>query len=417
MPAPFILGWEEWLALPDLGVPAIKAKIDTGARTSALHAFHIEPFGPIAAPLVRFTVHPVRRRDDIEIACSAPITDRREVTSSNGERELRYVIQTRVAIGDREWPIEVTLTNRETMSYRMLLGRQAIQEDMYVDPASSFRQPKLSGKAYRKMPRKTAVHRPLRIAILTRKPGASAPVRLAAAASERGHVVETIDLTRLTLGFDGLESLCVDGHRLVPHFDAVIPRIGVGGGRESVFERAVLRQLEVMGSFTPIRADVLERLSQPIAVRQTLLRHGIESIGPARLGEADIGAALDDRADLPRLSLLVIGGRALAADRQAEESAEPDASLAASAQELALRVATALQLRLVAVDLVAAAGTLRFAGFDTAPRLSVYSRAGDEDAGALIITDIEGAARSWRRLPMAPPAAIVTDVDADPAGG
>lgn len=417
MPAPFILGWEEWLALPDLGVPAIKAKIDTGARTSALHAFHIEPFGPISAPLVRFTVHPVRRLDDIEIACAAPIVDRREVTSSNGERELRYVILTRVAIGGREWPIEVTLTNRESMSYRMLLGRQAIQEDMYVDPASSFRQPKLSAKPYRKLPRQPAVHRPLRIAILTRRPGASAPVRLAAAATERGHVVETIDLTRLSLGFDGAEPmLCLDGDRPVPHFDAVIPRIGVRGGREaSVFERAVLRQLELMGSFTPIRADILERLSEPLALRQTLLRHGIESHGPSRIGEADIGTALDNAPDARHVSMLVIGRRALADRPSADAFATPADN--ATAQDLALRIAAALQLRLVAIDFVSVGGTLRFAGIDTSPPLSRYSRAGGEDAGALIIADVEGAARSWRRLPPPTPAAIVTDADADGAGG
>lgn len=132
----FIIGWEEWLALPDLGLPAIKAKIDTGARTSALHAHLIEPFGPVDTPLVRFAVHPIAGRTDVEVTCSAPIIDRREVTSSNGERETRYVIRTGVRMGPRTWPIEVTLTNREAMAYRMLLGRQAIQDDMFVDPAS-----------------------------------------------------------------------------------------------------------------------------------------------------------------------------------------------------------------------------------------------------------------------------------------
>ncbi len=85
-------GWEEWIGLPDLGVPALRAKVDTGARTSALHAFDIEMFGPTAEPKVRFTVHPIPGRDDLVIPCSAPIVDRREVTSSNGESEMRYVI-------------------------------------------------------------------------------------------------------------------------------------------------------------------------------------------------------------------------------------------------------------------------------------------------------------------------------------
>lgn len=145
---PFILGWEEWVALPLLGLPAIKAKVDTGARTSALHAFFVEPFGSTRAPKVRFGVHPIPRREDIEVVCTARVVDRRHVTSSNGEREHRYVIATHIRIGEREWPIEVTLTNRDAMSYRMLLGRQAIGEGILVDPASSFRQARLRYKAY-----------------------------------------------------------------------------------------------------------------------------------------------------------------------------------------------------------------------------------------------------------------------------
>jgi ribosomal protein S6--L-glutamate ligase len=146
--APFILGWEEWIALPELGLPAIKVKVDTGARTSALHAVFVEPFGPKRAPKVRFGVHPVPGRADIEIVCEAAVVDEREVRSSNGEREERYVITTPIRIGDREWPIEVTLTNRDTMVYRMLLGRQAIIKGVLVDPSASFRQPRLRYKLY-----------------------------------------------------------------------------------------------------------------------------------------------------------------------------------------------------------------------------------------------------------------------------
>lgn len=94
-------GWEEWISLPHLGLPAIKAKIDTGARTSALHAFDIEPFGTVDNPHVRFLVHPVPGRGDLVIPCSAPVIDRREVTSSNGESEIRYVIETLFQVGDQ----------------------------------------------------------------------------------------------------------------------------------------------------------------------------------------------------------------------------------------------------------------------------------------------------------------------------
>jgi len=142
-----IVGWQEWVALPDLGLPALKAKIDTGARTSALHTHMIEPYGASKRPRVRFSVRP-RPNAGLEIIATADVIDRREVTSSNGVRELRYVIMTRLSLGGRIWPIEVTLTNREHMTYRMLIGRQAIRSDMLVDCATSFRQPRLSYRLY-----------------------------------------------------------------------------------------------------------------------------------------------------------------------------------------------------------------------------------------------------------------------------
>jgi ribosomal protein S6--L-glutamate ligase len=147
-PSRLIVGWQEWVALPELGLPALKAKIDTGAKTSALHTHFIEPYGNGRRLKVRFAVRPSPESSDLEIAASADVVDRREVLSSNGVPELRYVIMTTLRIGGREWPIEVTLTNRERMAYRMLIGRQAIRSDMLVDCGASFRQPRLSYRLY-----------------------------------------------------------------------------------------------------------------------------------------------------------------------------------------------------------------------------------------------------------------------------
>ena len=149
--AQVILGWEEWVGLPELGLPSLKAKVDTGARTSALHARAIEPFQKNGAAFVRFKVQPVPRRPAIEIDCSAPIVGRRAVTSSNGESELRFVIATVVEMGSQRWPIEITLTNRAMMNFRMLIGRQALLPGMLVDPKASFHQPRRSHKVYRKL--------------------------------------------------------------------------------------------------------------------------------------------------------------------------------------------------------------------------------------------------------------------------
>ena len=147
--AQLVLGWEEWVALPGLGLPAIKAKIDTGAKTSALHAEAIEPYGPASARRVRFVIRPAPRRPDIEVHCAVPITDVRTITSSNGIPEERIVIAATLAIAGHAWQIEVSLSDRREMSYRMLLGRQALQVGgILIDPGASFRQPRLGFRLY-----------------------------------------------------------------------------------------------------------------------------------------------------------------------------------------------------------------------------------------------------------------------------
>lgn len=134
----WVIGWREWLALPDLLVPRIKAKIDTGARTSALHAFDVERFRRRGADWLRFQVHPVQRNDRDIVEAEARMIDERLVRDSGGKSERRPVIETTAKILEREWPIELTLTNRDAMGFRMLLGRQALRGAFLVDPQRSF---------------------------------------------------------------------------------------------------------------------------------------------------------------------------------------------------------------------------------------------------------------------------------------
>jgi hypothetical protein len=133
-----LLGWREWVALPGLGLPAVKAKIDTGARTSTLHAFYLESYRHRGERWVRFGVHPLQRRTDVVVHCTAPVLDRRTVRDSGGHRERRYVVATEVRIGTALWPVEMTLTNRDSMLFRMLLGRTAMRGRVRIDPGRSF---------------------------------------------------------------------------------------------------------------------------------------------------------------------------------------------------------------------------------------------------------------------------------------
>lgn len=133
------LGWREWVSLPELGVDDIKAKIDTGARTSALHAFHAKPFVKDGQQRIRFGVHPVQRHRHPDILCEAPLIGERIVISSNGQHELRFVITTKLRIGAYSWTIEMTLADRDQMGFRMLLGRQALAGRFLVDPGSSYK--------------------------------------------------------------------------------------------------------------------------------------------------------------------------------------------------------------------------------------------------------------------------------------
>jgi hypothetical protein len=136
------VGWREWVYLPDLHIDKIKAKIDTGARTSCLHAFEIDPYTENGVEKVHFLIHPLQKRNDIVDECDAVVLDKRLVSDSGGHREIRYVISTRLVMGPHEWDIEMTLTNRDTMLFRMLLGRTAMEHRMRVDPALSYVQGK-----------------------------------------------------------------------------------------------------------------------------------------------------------------------------------------------------------------------------------------------------------------------------------
>jgi len=220
---------------------------------------------------VRFIVQPWPERPDVEIVCSAPLVGRREVTSSNGESEWRYVISTVLRLGERDWPIEITLTNRGGMRYSMLLGRRALGEAR-VDPSRSCLQARLSYDVYASEPATPKVPRPLRIALLTHEAGNYSCKRLVEAAEARGHVIEALETRRCLMNINAERPEVHYEDRVLPRFDAVIPRIGAG---ITQYGCAVVRQFAMTGAYCLNTADAIAVSRDKLLAHQMLARFGV----------------------------------------------------------------------------------------------------------------------------------------------
>ena len=267
------LGWEEWIGLEQLGIPAILAKVDTGAKTSSLHASNIERYGH-KIPRVRFTVFPYPRDPHVEVNCKADVIDERRITSSNGQTELRPIIRTRVSLGGQSWEIDVSLTNREGMSRHMLLGRTGLPENASIEPTVSCvhgvpeQEDMLSTDAGQE--REEGF---LKIAILSREPGSYSTKRLVEAAEARDHLVDVIDPLRCYLS---ISAECPEIHyegRKLRHYDAVIPRVGAS---ITFYGMAVVRQFRLMGSMCLNSAESIGKSRDKLYAHQLLAEHGIQ---------------------------------------------------------------------------------------------------------------------------------------------
>ncbi|HMU67000.1 MAG TPA: RimK/LysX family protein, partial [Cellvibrionaceae bacterium] len=223
-----LIGSEEWCALPSLGLPAIKARVDSGAKTSSIHAINIAPFRKHGQPWVSFEVHPLQQSRQIVVRCEAAVIDKRKVRSSSGETETRLVVRVPLQLGEDIFDIELTLTNRDSMGYRMLLGRQAMVGRLLVDPEQRF----LQGSRSKEMleacyARYKCDDVPgLKIGLLASNPELFSNKRIMLAGEERGHQMFFLSLKQCYMKLDAdTPEIHYRGGNILETLDAVIPRI------------------------------------------------------------------------------------------------------------------------------------------------------------------------------------------------
>lgn len=270
-----IIGKEEWCGLPDLHLPAIKARIDSGARTSALHAENIHIYTSRGEKWVRFDVNPIQKDRNITVHCRARLVDERDVKSSSGHTERRPVIETHIRIGHVTQSIQLTLTNRDALGYRMLLGREAMQGRMLIDPEKSFTQGMSSDIEARLLYREDVATGGggLKIAVLASNRELYSNKRLMDAGRERGHTMRFINIQHcyMNISMDEPEIHYRGGEILAP-FDAVIPRI-----RPAItfYGCAVLRQFEISGAFCQNGAVGISRSRDKLRTLQMLAQKSI----------------------------------------------------------------------------------------------------------------------------------------------
>ncbi len=270
-----ILGSEEWCSFPELGIPTIKARVDSGAKTSALHAINIAPFIRNDSNWVKFDINPIQNNLKTIIHCEAPLVDKRIVKSSSGFREQRYVIQTNLEIGNSIWPIEMTLTNRDSMGFRMLLGREAMSGRVLVDPEQQYLlgQPTTDNlKEFYKNSEKASSG--LRIGLLASNPELYSNKRIMEAGEMRGHEMHFLNIKECYMKLDAKKpEIHYRGGIILDQFDAIIPRI-----RPSItfYGCALTRQFEALKVFCLNSSTAITQSRDKLYSLQLLLHSGID---------------------------------------------------------------------------------------------------------------------------------------------
>ncbi|MDR0230045.1 MAG: 30S ribosomal protein S6--L-glutamate ligase [Flavobacteriaceae bacterium] len=270
-----IVGSEEWCSFPTLNIPTIKARIDSGAKTSALHAVNIVPFEKEGEKWVKFDVNPLQNSGKTIIHCESKVIDKRIVKSSSGTRESRYVIKTELSLGEGVWEIELTLTNRDSMGYRMLLGREAMSGRVLVDPEQHFLLGQPTPEKLEEYYTKPVTEKKgLRIGLLASNPELYSNKRIMEAGELRGHEMHFLNLKYCYMKLDANQpEIHYRGGRVLNDFDAVIPRI-----RPSMtyYGCALTRHFESLKVFSLNSAAAIAQSRDKLYSLQLLLNNGVD---------------------------------------------------------------------------------------------------------------------------------------------
>lgn len=269
-----VIGSEEWCSFDSFKIPAIKARVDSGAKTSSIQANNIKLFYKETEEWVSFEVNPIQVNRSICIKCEAKIHAKRSVKSSMGISEDRLVIKAPITMGDETFDIELTLANRDSMEFRMLLGREALSNRYLVNPSTTYLLPEFSQEdldekyaAFRK--EKTG----LKIALLASNPELFSNKRLIEAGQARGHEVVFLNVQQAYMKFDAREpQIRYRGGNVIDEFDAIIPRI-----KPSVtfYACALLRQFDAMNTYCLNSADAITQSRDKLLATQLFAKNDI----------------------------------------------------------------------------------------------------------------------------------------------
>lgn len=451
-----IIGGEEWFSFPALGIPAIKARVDSGAKTSSIHAFNIQKFNRDGEAWVSFEVHPLQNNRQVVIRCERPIVDKRSVKSSTGIAETRYVVEVTIKAGSISWDIELNLANRDSMGYRMLLGREAMSGRVLVDPSLSHCLGEVTKANLDEFyGHKKNKQSGLRIGLLASNQELYSNQRILEAGEERGHEMVFLNIKQCYMKLDAVApEVHYRGGTVLNDIDAVITRI-----RPSMtfYGCALARQFESMGVYTVNSSAGVTQSRDKLFALQLMLKNGInipttgfakspidtndliEMVGGAPLvvkllegaqgrgvvlaetkkaGESVINAFKSLRANLlvqqfikeaggKDLRCFVIGGKVVASIQREAAPGEFRANLhqggsasvvkiTSEERALALKSAKILGLKVAGVDILRSKQGPLLLEVNSAPGLEGIESATGKDIAGMMIAAIEKKL-GWRR--------------------